>query len=231
MPELRFRGWSNARLVVFEQCRLRAKLAFLDRVPEVRSPELTDIIARGEAVHKAAEGFVRGEIQQLPLDLAKLSEEFALLREAFLRGEVELESEWGFGPNWEQVDWRVAQCRVKCDAVVRQGTRATVIDYKTGKRAGKEIKHGEQMLLYALATLLRYPEIESVTVELWYPDLNLIVPQTFSRHAGLKLLPSFEARAKAMLECTDFRPNPNVWSCRYCPFSIRAGNGACAYGV
>lgn len=229
---LRLKAWSHARLSTFEQCRYQAKLRFVDRIPEQYSEVREEIIQRGEALHLAAEKYVRGELAELPPELGALANEFTALRDAYKLGGVELEAEWGFGPNWEIVDWRYATCRVKADAFVRTSPHtATLIDYKTGKRVGKEIKHGEQMQLYCVAAFLRYPELEEIVVELWYPDVNLIVPMTFSRRQGLKLLPSFERRAKALLECTDFRPNPNVWSCRYCPYSIKAGNGKCGFGI
>lgn len=230
--ELRLKGWSHARLLIFEQCNLRAKFQFVDRIPEVFSPELQDIISRGERAHSAAEHYVRGKREDLAPELAKFAEEFAQLRTFFAAGQVELEAEWGFDPEWKAISWRDATCRIKCDAVVRTSpTTATVIDYKTGKRAGKEIKHGEQMQLYQLGTFLRYPELEEVTVELWYLDQDTVIPQTFSRRAGMKFLRPFEQRAKALLDCRAFKPNPNIWSCRYCPYSKRAGNGRCLVGV
>lgn len=228
---LRIRGWSNHRLRIFEQCRFRAKLAFVDRVPEGYSETRTEIINRGIDRHKNIEDYLRGKAELHP-ELKSLAPEFEALRAAFAQGIVELESEWGFDHNWNPVAWKVAECRIKSDAFVRTSLQtATLIDYKTGKRVGNEIKHGDQAQLYCVGAFLRYPELETITVELWYPDVNLIVPMTVTRHQALKMLPSFERRAKALLECTDFRPNPNVWSCRYCPYSVKSGNGKCGFGI
>lgn len=228
MNERRITSWSYSRLQVFESCKYRAELAFIERVPEGQS----DAALRGTTLHKAAEDFVGGKLPELPQELVKFSDEFQALRAEFEKGNASLEGEWGFGPKWEIVPWREATGRVKCDAVVQQPPdRAVVIDYKTGKRAGKEIRHGEQMQLYAVSAFLRFPELEEVDVELWYTDINDVVRVRYTRHTALKLLAGFEKRIQAMLGCTTFPPNPNVWSCRYCPFSKRVGNGACQAGV
>jgi hypothetical protein len=125
-------------------------------------------------------------------------------------------------------------CRIKCDAVAfLSDTEAVVVDYKSGKRYGNEIKHSEQMKLYQLGAFLRYPKLETVTVELWYTDLDELHDQTFRRDQGLRFAEGFARRGEAMTTCEDFPPNPNVFSCKWCPYKPveKGGTGHCSVGV
>lgn len=75
--------------------------------------------------------------------------------------------------DWEPTAWvgSTTWVRIKLDALVfEEDNSARVIDYKTGKKWGNEITHGQQCLLYAIGTFYRYPEIEAVQTELWYLD-------------------------------------------------------------
>ena len=63
-----------------------------------------------------------------------------------------------------------------------------VIDYKTGKRWGNEVKHAQQTQLYALGTALRYDEIQNVYTELWYLDLDELVSMSMTRSQALTIL-------------------------------------------
>lgn len=122
--------------------------------------------------------------------------------------------------------------RVKADAVVNvSDDHAVVIDYKTGRKFGNEIKHGEQLQLYALATVLRNPNIQKVTAELWYLDQDELTPLTITRNQAIsKFLKIFDRRACRMTECTRFTPTPNAHSCKWCPYK-QSGTGHCQVGI
>ena len=171
--------------MVYEACKYRAWLQFGERVPD---PSPKTAMERGNLVHQMAEDFVRGKRPDLPVELKKFETEFTALRREFVAGKVSLEGEWAFDSEWNMVDWmdKLVWVRVKADSVTwLTKHHVLVVDYKTGKRFGNEVKHGEQMQLYLLSILLRYPEVELVTVELWYTDLDELVPATFTRaHAS-----------------------------------------------
>lgn len=116
-------------------------------------------------------------------------------------------------------EWVPCWHRSKLDAIVFDGDyAATVIDYKTGKKFGNEVKHGEQVQLYTLDTLMRYPKIEEVTTELWYVDAGEITTQTFSRNQGLKFQRHFTRRGMDITTCTEWPANPTIFTCRYCDY-------------
>lgn len=232
----RIPAWSYSRLAVFEQCKLRAKLAFLDRIPEPERPlppgKTEHANDRGTRIHDAAERFVQGGIELIP-ELKSFSAELHRLRELYKEGKVGLEGEWAVDDEWEPVAWRSSDAwvRIKLDAFVRLSkTHAVVIDYKTGKKFGNEIKHAEQCQLYQLAAFLRYPELEVIDVELWYTDQDDLTHMRFTRDQGLRFFKNFDDRGHKMTTTTEFPPSPNMFSCKWCPYGPR-GTGHCEKGV
>ena len=83
-PMQKIDAWSYSRLSTFEQCKLRAKLAYIDRIPEPERPlppgKTEHANDRGTRVHNAAEMFVQGGIELIP-ELRSFREEFLRLRE------------------------------------------------------------------------------------------------------------------------------------------------------
>lgn len=130
--------------------------------------------------------------------------------------------------------WTPSWLRLKLDAMVMHDKRtATVIDFKTGKKFGNEIKHAQQLQLYQLITFLRYPELETVYAELWYLDQNEITSQRYTRDQGMRFKATFEKQGNAVTTTTVFPPNPNAFSCRWCPYKPveLGGTGHCLVGV
>ena len=236
MSNERIKAWSYSRLVDFEQCKLRAKLKYIDRIPEPArplSPGKTELANdRGTRIHDAAERFVRGGVELIP-ELKSFSTEFHDLRDKYKHGMVSLEGEWAINKDWEPVAWgdRDAWARIKLDAFVRLSpTHAVVIDYKTGKKFGNEIKHAEQTQLYQLAAFLRYPELQTIDVELWYTDQDDLTHMKYTRSQGMRFFQNFNQRGIAMTSAEEFPPSPNVFACKWCPYGPR-GTGDCDKGV
>lgn len=127
--------------------------------------------------------------------------------------------------------WQPPWLRLKLDALVMHDeTTATVIDYKTGRKHGNEIKHAEQLQLYQLAAFMRYPKLETVYAELWYLDQDEDTSQKFSRALGLRYREKFTTRGNALVSCEDFPPNPNRFTCKWCMYGSW-GSGDCHVGV
>ena len=229
-------AWSYSRLSVFEQCPYRAKLQFLDKIPEPERelpPGKTEHANdRGTRIHEAAEIFVQQEVELIP-ELEKFSDEFYDLREKFKEGKVSLEGEWGFTQDWAPTAWMSTDIwlRVKLDALVwLSDDTALVVDYKSGKKYGNEIKHGEQCHLYQLATFFKYPQLQHITAELWYLDQDDITRFKYTREQGMRFFNNFNERGTAITSATEFPPKPNVFNCKWCPYAPHA-SGVCEYGV
>ena len=221
------RSWSYSLLTVFESCKYRVKLARVDKVPDLQPKTYAD---RGTAIHQEAEDYVTGKAA-LTHNLRHFADDLLALNTHYAKGRVICEEEWGFDPNWVVSDWNSAWLRLKCDVVVHLTPQhLAVIDYKTGKRFGNEMKHKEQLQLYALCALIRYPEIEEVTCELWYLDQNELADFTMERKSLGKYLQIFNKRGSAVTSEKVFKPSANIISCKYCPYSPD-NQGECQYGV
>jgi RecB family exonuclease len=233
------RAGSHSRLSDFEACPRRAELKYIKRIPEPPRPlppgKTEHANDRGTRVHKSAEQYVGGGVELIQ-ELHHFAPEMAQLRELAKLGNVSMEGEWAFNRAWEAVAWMShdAWVRVKTDVTVFMTQKhAVVIDYKTGKRWSNEVKHAEQMNLYQLSAFLRYPKLETVTVELWYTDQNELHPTKFRRDQGLKYLAGFEARLVKLTTATEFPPKPNKFTCKWCPYkpTEQGGTGHCPDGV
>lgn len=222
---------SYSRLLDFESCRLKAYFKHVERIPDPRPATAAD---RGTDVHNRTELFVRGQ-GEAPKEATKhFKDELDSLKRHFDDGRASLEGEWAFDPDWQTTNWKGGWFRLKADAVVHLTPKhACVVDYKTGKRFGNEIKHGEQLQLYSLAVLLREPKVERVTAELWYFDQNELATYEVTRATGLRCLKGFDNRARKMTQATTFPPNPNGYSCKWCPYKPveLGGTGHCKAGV
>lgn len=221
------RNWSYSLLTVFESCKHRVKLARVDKIPDNTPRPNAD---RGTMIHQEAEDYVRGKAP-ITHNLRHFANDLLALAAHFKAGRVVCEEEWAFTDNWEITDWKSGWLRLKCDAVVHlSGQHLAVVDYKTGKRFGNEIKHAEQLQLYALCALIRYPNIEEVTCELWYLDQNELASFHIKRKSLSRFLGIFDRRGRAITTEKEFKPNPNIISCKYCPYSPEK-QGDCQFGV
>lgn len=239
IPIQTINSWSHSRAVDFEQCKNKARLKYIEKIPEPERPlrpgQTEHANDRGSRVHEELELYVRGG-DYFPPEAQAFKLEVNALRSLFVKGKVSLEGEWGFNREWEAHDWKSAWLRMKLDALVFLSPyEAVAIDYKTGKKFGNEIKHGEQLMLYQLASFLRYPELEVVHTELWYLDHDDLTHKVFTRDQGLRFKRSWDMRGNAITTTTEFPANPNRWSCQYCPYGAPAngfpnGTGDCLAG-
>jgi hypothetical protein len=220
--------WSHTKLTDFESCPLKAKKKYIEKIAEAKS-EAAD---RGTKIHTLAEDFVSGKLRAMPEELKHFAEEFEALRILYKDGKVSIEGEWGFDKNWQPADYfKSAWLRVKLDArLAKTKTHSVVVDYKTGKKKGNEVKHAEQITLYGIAEILREPDVLTVDVELWYLDTDEITQMSFTRDQLIARIPSFEKRGLAVTEATDFPPNANLYSCMWCPYGPNKDN-SCEHGV
>lgn len=233
-------SWSHSRTVDFEKCKFSAYLKYVKKIPEPERPlpagKTEHANDRGTRVHDALEQYTRGLTDAFPNEARSFRTEVDALQKLFKAGMVSFEGEWGFNPEWEAHDWKTAWLRMKLDALVfLSPEEAVAIDYKTGRVFGNEIKHGEQVMLYQLATFLRYPQLEIVHTELWYLDHDELTRKTFTRSQGLRFKRNWNDRGIAITTASAFPANPNIHSCKYCPYGTEAngfvnGTGDCLAG-
>lgn len=248
-------SWSHSKLSDFEKCKFLFWLKHDQKIPEPERPlppgKTEQANDRGTRVHNHAEGYVNGTLPNQITEMGRFAHEFEHLRYLFTLGLVSLEGEWAMDKNWCPTDWRTGWHRSKVDSIVfphatwsqdkklnaitarvmqGSGPEAIVIDYKTGKKFGNEIKHAEQTQLYALNAVLRFPDLEEVTTELWYLDQDELTRATFTRSQILRFKANWDRRGHALTDCTVFPPNPNIHSCKWCQYGPWNG-GQCKVGV
>jgi len=218
------KSWSHSKLGDFEKCKHLAWLKHDKRVPEPERPlppgKTEHANDRGSRIHDGLELYVSGQSDFLPPEAEKhFGIHVDMLRVFYADGMVSLEGEWGMNEDWEVADWHEAWLRLKLDVCVHlDPTHAVVVDYKSGRKFGNEVKHGEQLQLYQLVTFLRYPELEKVTAELWYVDTGDVTSTTFTRAQGLRFKSGFQKRGIALTSCVEFPTNANKFSCKWCPY-------------
>ena len=202
-------------MLVHEDCAYRSKLQRLDKIPDLQPHTAAD---RGTQIHQEAEDYVTG-VSSLTHDLHHFADDLTSLAKHYAAGRIVCEEEWAFDRNWGVTEWAKGWLRLKCDAVCHLSPKhLVVIDYKTGKRFNNEIKHRGQLELYAVCAMLRYPKIDKVTCELWYFDQNELASFEMTRNELKRYLKLYDIRGNRMTNDVIFKPNPNIETCKYCPY-------------
>ena len=223
-------SWSYSRLLDFESCRRRIYFKAIKRYPDPSGPAAL----RGTQIHTDCENYVLGQSDITP-EMEKFKPEFEALRAAYQSGTVSLEGEWAMDKEWAPTEWKAknAWVRMKLDACVfrnKKQSHVVVIDYKSGRKFGNEVKHTEQGQLYSLGVVMRYPRVEIIDVEFWYLDQDDMLDVRYERAEALDFLAPFTRRGTLLTNATDFPPNPNIFTCKFCPYRPSQG-GQCAVGV
>jgi CRISPR/Cas system-associated exonuclease Cas4 (RecB family) len=218
--------------VEYEQCPHRVKLKVIDKIPE---PD-NKYSVRGTALHAAMESYVRGDTPTLHPELGRFTMEMDALRDIYSQGKAVVEQEWAYDRQWNPADWKSknAWLRLKLDACAVVKDTGIVIDGKSGKKFGNEIKHAEQGQLYAGVTYLRYPKVKRIVVEFWYFDHDELTQVVYTPQQAAKYLMSFEKRAHRMTTATQFPAKPSIFTCKYCPYrnpDQYGGDGSCKFAA
>lgn len=243
--------WSFSSLRNFETCPYYIELSRIQKIPGPY-PNEEDMppdhpLARGKRIHQEAEEWVNGTRNGFPPSLKKLKASFDELRELFSEGYVWLEEKFFFNRDWDPLEpdpdrfipegtWHMqipdAIVFSRMDNGVVKEIR--IIDYKTGKSWGKEVQYMQQVQLYALGALMRFPSVDTVRVEMWYIDEGAIKPgrnNTYTREFLPKALAHWTERGDKLVHATAFPPKPNRGNCRFCDYGVANGTGDCPYAI
>jgi hypothetical protein len=224
-------AWSMSRLFDFESCPHAVYLGKVMKMPTPSGPAAE----RGTQVHDHIENYIRGEHADVTKEMTGFIKLIDVLREGFAEAKVEVEGDWAFDRQWNVTGWSDKNCwaRMKLDAIqFEDPTSARVIDWKTGKKFGNELKHNQQGMGYAIGAFARYPELEYVGIQFAYLDKNDELIGGYTRKQAEMLRPMLTERADKMTTCTDFAPKPSFSACRWCAHkNIQEGHTepACKY--
>ncbi len=225
--------WSHSSLQQFQECPYRL---FLRRVKKIKEPS-GEAAERGTKIHDQCEEYVRGLRAEIPegKKTDQFEHRFTLLKDMFNKGMVQMEENWGFDVDWTPLvdDGKLYKddklwAMTKLDVFIRDSeTSATVLDYKTGRKFGNEVKHGSQAYTYAISAFMKYPELEFVKAEFWYLDQGQTLERKWTRAEAMLLLNRLTERAIKMTSATKFPAKPGENACRWCHY---AKSGDCEYG-
>lgn len=228
-------AWSFSRLTDFEKCPAMAHAKFVAKRPEPAGMERKHA-DRGLAVHKEAEDYVQGKTDTLPDSLKKFADLVNWYKELYATGIVEVEQDWAYDLDWQPTGWFDDNCwaRIKLDLFIKHPDLPwEVVDYKTGKRWGNEVKHSQQGLLYAIAAFMRYPDMQRVRIRFLYVDEGKESPdRVYDRALVMRMLPSWDERARKFSFAAEWPYKPNAMNCRFCWYSPNnGGDSSCPVGV
>lgn len=231
-------SWSFTRYSDYNKCPAFFRYKHLEKISEPGN----DAMQRGSDIHKLAENYTKGIVKKLPEELALFAEEFAALKKQKIKI---VEDTWAFKADWSETvwnDWAGCWLRIKMDAAyVNVEHMALVpIDHKTGKcRDEEHAKYLEQLELYAIGGLLKYPEVKVVSPRLWYLDHGIVYPDPeeheieFVRADLPGLQKKWEKKVIPIFKDTTFKPTPSDSACRWCYFGqsgkAKGGPGVCRF--
>lgn len=228
-------SWSFSRYNDYKTC---PAMFMYKHCMGLREPG-NEAMQRGSDIHTLAERYAKAPSKpKLPTELSLFSEEFEALRKQkvkFVEDSWTWTRDWAGETTWN--DWNGAWLRVKLDAAYINVAHnaAVIIDHKTGKiRDYKTPEYLEQLELYGLAGLKKFPDVKIVAPVLWYLDEGVIFPNgdnhpeiEYTRADEPKLQKAWAVRIKPMFTDKTFKPKPGN-NCTWCHFR-KSNKGPCKY--
>lgn len=196
--------WSFSSLNTYERCPHTQSFPYSARPAQ----EKNEAAERGIAIHDLCYKYALGQTEEHPDG----DFPWEVLRLGIPEEKIGLTDEWGV------TDYKTAWFKVIPDNYRVNETELEIIDFKTGKREYNEVKHTQQMQLYATALHAKYPQIETIKTNLWYLDLGIIIPSSSTAKQALARRPRYKIRADKMLSDNVLAPNPSKSNCRFCDF-------------
>lgn len=214
-------AWSYSRYNTYKTCPRKAKYSIIDRLQE---PE-NDAMRRGTRLHKTAEDYLTGRLKKLTPEFDLFVEEYKLLKQQGPR----CEENWAFTRAWGECDWFAKETwvRVKIDAFYFEGkdqSTIVIVDHKSGKPYED---HEEQLILYAVGAIKKFPQVKTIIAEMWYIDTGDVGSVELTRAEAEQQLKAWEKRVVPMLNDETFATKPSR-SCGYCHYR-KSNGGPCEF--
>ena len=218
-------AWSYSRWSDYDQCPSKFMYKHLMKLPDPGNAAM----ARGNAIHKLAEDFVKGKTKKLPPELAGVKDQIAHMRD----NNAIAEQMWGFKNSWDWIGrsgWFGDDVwfRAKADVVVTyDDDTLLLVDWKTGK---KYLSNEDQVRLFALAGFKRFPNVTEVDTRLFYTDSpadDNEIQFTYTLADAKLIQKDWDKKVTPMFKDRKFAPKPNQW-CSRCAFS-KGNGGPCRF--
>lgn len=218
--------WSFSTLKNFESCPHKVYVSHVLNIKEPAGPAAQ----RGTEMHAMIEDYIQGKSTTLPPKLKPdMVDKIDAFRAGFNEGRAYTELEVAFTRKWEPIEWNSRWAGFIVDAYEKESpTCGYVVDWKSGRSFGNELKHAEQLMFYADCIMHYDPEIEFVKCEIGYLDEGKMgLERTFTRRDIAILHPGINVRANLLTTATTFPPQPSKENCKWCKYKeMRDDNGA-----
>ena len=201
---------SYSALKQYENC---PKQYQMQRITKEIKPSFGEASIYGNRIHEQLDQRMKG--QALPEESVKYEELCQQLE--LMTGDLQTEQEMTLNMRLEPTGWwdSDAWFRAKVDVLIRNNTKAVVIDWKTGKHRPDFF----QLELFALQTFSHYPDIDEVkSCFVWLKDLCMD-SEVYLRSEAPALWDKFHGKVKRIQDSLDTGNWPAKPSglCPWCP--------------
>jgi hypothetical protein len=223
-------AWSWSRWEAYARCPLFFKEKNITKsIPFTSSPQME----RGDKIHKGIAAWLKGDAEGCPREAFQnpRAEQILMELRQMPATNVVVEQQWGFTANWKPTAWfgDGTWFRSILDVgLVYEDLTAEAADWKTGKRYPH---NADQMEVFALSVMCKYPPVKHVTTRLIYLDekgKDIEDIEEFPATHKQRLIDKWTAKVAPMFTDKVFAPRPND-KCKFCPLA-RSNGGKCAFG-
>jgi len=214
--------WSFSRLKSFEQC---PKQFYHEKILKAYPFVQTEAILYGNEFHKAAENFIGKD--------EPVAEKFSYAQKALenlkgREGDKHCELKLGITEDLQPCGFydKDVWFRGIADLIIVNGSRARVVDYKTGKSARYADKG--QLELMALSVFAHFPEVKTVHAALFFVVCRDLVQEKYVFDDRKELWRKWIIKYNAMAEAAKndiWNPRPSGLCRRHCPVVECPHNG------
>lgn len=208
--------WSYSALSTWKECAAKYAYSYIYNLPWPGSAAME----RGTRLHSLCENYLNDPAMPVPYDVRKIGRDLDHMRNAGAKAE----QVWLVNKNWEPVeDQNEAWVKAIVDVHWTSGEVLHIRDFKSGREYPS---HRDQLGLYSILGLLRYPHLARAESGATYIDGGYTgMEGSIIREMVPKLIEKWDADARRMESDVDFIANPGA-ACRWCPYAKSAG-GPC----
>lgn len=209
--------WSYSKLSLYERCPLQAKLRYIDRIPQEKSPQAE----RGSGVHTSIEDYLTGATRKLH----NVMEPYRHILVELKQKRCDVEFKIGITKDWKCTSFHNGYGRSVLDSAYVQDDLVDIQEWKTGKMYDD---HSEQRHLYILFASVNWPKAQRFKIQSYYFDLGKKKTLSLDRADLDEVKQDFNARVTIMANDDILAPRPGFY-CSWCPYSRQKG-GPCRHG-
>ena len=223
---MRFAPYSFSKLSTYQQCPLRFKFKYIDKIPEGKFDD--SALVKGSNVHSILENY--SEVQQQNSIVEKfLKCDIAQKYLPAILGTSKSVKEFNIGLdtklNPSKYSDKSTIFRGKVDLMTVIDKTLNIIDYKTGKYKEEKYQSYDQLMFYAIYYFIRYHKIDKIRISYVYLEAQLENEMILERKYLSSYIDRLIKTINSVETDTQFIKNKSIL-CNWCPYqeTCEAGN-------